>query len=300
VCGTPWRSVACSAPIFRCARPEADPSICAMRDVPREIIDHYRSIDEGARITDGYGQLEFLRTQEIVRRHLPAGPLRVLDIGGATGVHAAWLAADGHRVALFDVVPEHVAAAQQLAESTPGITVSLGDARRLPVPDAGFDAALVLGPLYHLTDQDDRLAALREARRAVRAGGLVFAAAISRFASLFDGLARGFLFDPGFRRIVHTDLATGQHRNERDHPHWFTTSYFHHPDELRRECLEAGLDVLEVVGVEGLAGWLPQLGDRWDSPADRDIILHSARAVENEPTLLALSSHLIGVSRTPA
>jgi SAM-dependent methyltransferase len=269
-------------------------------DVPREIIDHYRSIDEGARITDGYGRLEFLRTQEIVRRHLPTGPLRVLDVGGATGVHSSWLAADGHQVALFDVVPEHVAAAQRLAGSTPGITASFGDARRLPVPDAGFDAALVLGPLYHLTDRDDRVAALRETARAVRPGGPVFAAAISRFASLFDGLAKGFLFDPEFERIAYADLATGQHRNERNHPRWFTTSYFHHPGELRQECLDAGLHVLEVVGVEGLAGWLPQLGDRWDDAADRDIILHSARAVENEPTLLALSSHLIAVSRTPA
>lgn len=278
----------------------SDRSICDVTDVPREIVEHYRSIDEGARITDGHGRLEFLRTQEIVRRHLPTGPLRVLDIGGATGVHAAWLAADDHQVELFDVVPEHVAAAQQLAERTPGITASLGDARRLPVPDARFDAALLLGPLYHLTDRDDRVAALREAGRAVRAGGLIFAAAISRFASLFDGLARGFLFDPEFRQIVNTDLATGQHRNERNHPHWFTTSYFHQPDELRQECLDAGLRVLEVVGIEGLAGWLPQLGDRWNSPADRDIILHSARAVESEAALLGLSSHLIAVNRTPA
>lgn len=266
-----------------------------MTDVPREIIDHYRSIDEGARITEGYGRLEFLRTQEIVRRHLPPGSLRVLDIGGATGVHAAWLAADGHRVALFDVVPEHLAAAERLAE---GITASFGDARELPVPDASFDAALLLGPLYHLTDRDDRVVALREAARAVRPGGPVFAAAISRFASLFDGLARGFLFDPEFRRIVHTDLATGQHRNDRNLPHWFTTSYFHHPDELRQECLDADLDVLEVVGVEGLAAWLPQLADRWDSPGDREIILQSARAVENEPALRALSGHLIAVGRT--
>ncbi|EMD24141.1 STAS domain-containing protein [Amycolatopsis azurea] len=77
-----------------------------MTELPREIIEHYRSIDEGARLTGAVGRLEFLRTQEIVRRHLPAGSLRVLDIGGATGVHAAWLAADGHRVALFDIVDD--------------------------------------------------------------------------------------------------------------------------------------------------------------------------------------------------
>ncbi|MFD5243892.1 class I SAM-dependent methyltransferase [Amycolatopsis sp. NPDC058340] len=271
-----------------------------MKELPHEMIRHYRSIDEGARLTEAFGRLEFLRTQEIVRRHLPAGALRVLDIGGATGTHAAWLAEDGHRVALFDVVPEHVAAARQLAERTPGMTAALADARALPVPDGSFDAALLLGPLYHLTDRDDRLAALREAGRAVRPGGWIFVAAISRFASLFDGLARGFLFDPEFQRIVSDDLTSGQHRNDNDHPHWFTTGYFHHPDELRQECLDAGLGLLDVVGVEGLAGWLPQLTGRWDHPADLDVVLRFTQAVENEPALLGLSSHLIAINRTPA
>ncbi|MFI7673871.1 class I SAM-dependent methyltransferase [Actinophytocola sp. NPDC049390] len=271
-----------------------------MTEVSDEIIEHYRSIDEGSRITDGHGRLEFARTQEIVRRYLPEGNLRVLDIGGATGVHAAWLAADGHQVALFDVVPEHVATAQRLAASTSGITASLADARSLPVADADFDAALVLGPLYHLTERDDRLAALREARRAVRPGGWIFVAAISRFASLFDGLARGFLYDPEFQGIVRTDLATGRHRNDDNHPDWFTTSYFHHPDELRQECLDAGLRVIDVVGVEGLAGWLPDLGERWNSTADRDVILQFTQAVESEPTLRGLSSHLIAVNQTPS
>ena len=82
------------------------------------------------------------------------------------------------------------------------VTAEVGDARDLPLADASFDAALVLGPLYHLTDRADRLRALAEVRRVVRPGGLIFVAAISRFASLFDGLARGFLFEPGFRDIV--------------------------------------------------------------------------------------------------
>ena len=116
-----------------------------------------------------------------------------------------------------------------------------------------------MGPLYHLTDRADRLLALREARRVVRPGGLIFAAAISRFASLFDGLVSGFLFEPQFRDIVVRDLAEGQHRNPTDRPDWFTTAYFHHPDELRQEAEDAGLQVVEVVGVEGLTKWLPQL-----------------------------------------
>jgi 2-polyprenyl-3-methyl-5-hydroxy-6-metoxy-1,4-benzoquinol methylase len=59
-----------------------------------------------------HGQLEFERTRELLRRYLPSPPSRVLDIGGATGVHAGWLAEDGYRVHVVDLMPEHVAMAE--------------------------------------------------------------------------------------------------------------------------------------------------------------------------------------------
>src|SRR5262245_40081960 len=157
-----------------------------------EILCHYdREFDEESRITRGMGELELLRTREIVRRNLPDGPLRIIDVGGGTGVHAAWLAEDGHEVHLVDPVPRHVERARRLTPERGRITAELGDARDLRAAgDAAYDAALLLGPLYHLTERDERIAALREAARVVRPGGQVFAAAISRFASLFDGLSR--------------------------------------------------------------------------------------------------------------
>jgi ubiquinone/menaquinone biosynthesis C-methylase UbiE len=268
-----------------------------MAEVPPEIVDHYRSTDEDVRIRRGLNQLELLRTQAIVREHLPSGPLRIADVGGATGVHASWLADDGHQVQIFDVVQEHVDTAQRLAATLPGVAASWGDARRLPCPDRSFDAALLLGPLYHLTDREDRVLALREARRIVQVDGLVFAAAISRFASLFDGLDSGFLFDEAGARMVEQDLATGQHRNPTRDPSWFTTAYFHRPEELRQECVEAGLDVVAVIGVEGLACWLSHLAERWQVPADREVIVQSAAAIATEESLLGLSAHLIAVAR---
>ena len=268
---------------------------------PEEVIRHYRDeTDEGQRLARGLGQLELLRTREIVRRHLPDGPLRVLDVGGATGVHAAWLAEDGHRVHVVDPVASQVARVLELPGARAGrITAEVGDARRLAIEEASFDAVLLLGPLYHLTEREDRLTALTEARRVVTRGGLVFAAAISRFASLFDGLARGFLFEPGFVDIVERDLRDGQHRNPTGHPDWFTTAYFHHPDELEEELQASGLRVREVLGVEGLAGWLGHLAGRWHDPAARETILRSARAVEAEACLRGLSGHLLGVAARP-
>lgn len=270
---------------------------------PREPLDaivrHYeQDYSEADRITTGFDSLELVRTQEILRRHLPAPPATVLDVGGATGVHASWLAADGYRVHIVDLVPSHVDRARANLASL-GVTAEVGDARRLANADASVDVTLVLGPLYHLVDREDRVAALVEARRVTRPGGLVAVAAISRFASLCSGLQKGFLVEPEFRAIVERDLLDGRHRNDSAHPGWFTTAFFHHPDELPEEIEAAGLELVELVGVEGIAVWL-DLADRWATPAGREAILFAAGAVESEPTLLGLSPHLLAVARTAA
>jgi len=260
---------------------------------------HYTTdIDEDQRLRRGLGRLELARVQEIVRRHLRPSS-RVLDVGGATGVHAEWLLDDGHTVHLVDLLPGHVARATEQLGGRARFTATVGDARALEHPDASVDAVLLLGPLYHLTDRADRLAAWGEALRVVVPGGVVVAMGISRFASLFDGLAQSYLFDPAFRAIVAQDLATGVHENPSGDPRWFTTAYFHRPEELAAEATEAGLDVRETVGVEGLAHWIRPLASVLDDDGDREIVLESARVIEAEPSLLALSSHLITVAARP-
>jgi hypothetical protein len=190
--------------------------------------------------------------------------------------------------------------AEQAAAAARGLgvflTVEVGDARRLPVADGSVDAVLLLGPLYHLTEREDRVLALAEARRAAAPGAPVVAAAITRFASALGGLAEGFLGDPEFDAIVEQDLATGQHRNPTDGARWFTTAYFHRPEELGQEAADAGLVVEEVLGVEG-PGWL--LPDAWDDPERRARALWVARVLEREPAMLGVSPHVLVVARTP-
>jgi SAM-dependent methyltransferase len=268
---------------------------------PEEVIAHYRDRrPERTRLSEPQGRIELARTQELLLRHLPGDPQHILDVGGAVGTYSAWLASQGHAVHLVDPVAEQVEEARERAGSPPMFTASVGDGRDLDEPDGSYDAVLVFGPLYHLPQQADRVQALKEAARVVRPGGLVFGAAISRFASLMDGLSRGFLFDPEFQGIVTSDLESGQHRNPTNRPEWFTTAFLHHPSELAEEAEAAGLAVREVVGLEGLAGWLPHLADRWSDPSARETILYSARVVEDESSLLGLSSHLLLVAERPA
>jgi ubiquinone/menaquinone biosynthesis C-methylase UbiE len=221
-----------------------------------EVIAHYSDGREGGRLFAGTGPLELERTRELVRRFLPPPPAIVCDVGGGTGVYACWLAAEGYETHLVDAVPLHVEHAVEASRRQPAHPLAsavVGDARRLERDDESADAVLLLGPLYHLVERQDRVAALREARRVLRARGLVFAAGISRFASTLDGLVRRLIDDSVFAGIVERDLADGQHRNPTDHPSYFTTAYFHRPEELAAEFDEVGLRHQGTFAIEGPA-----------------------------------------------
>ena len=226
-------------------------------------------------------------------------PARVLDVGGGPGAYAAWLADLGYAVHLVDPVPLHVEQAAEAARvQGRRFTVAHGDACRLEQDAGSFDAVLLLGPLYHLVERRDRLQALAEAHRVLTRGGLIAVATISRFASIIDGLARGLLRHPEFRSIVEKDLRSGEHRNPTAIPLAFTTAFFHRPDEIHAEVVDAGFALDALYGIEGAAGWFAPTTPPDERSADYERLLWVARAVEQEPSLLGGSAHLLAVGHT--
>jgi len=272
----------------------------AQSDSTTRVVHYYDQADEASRLSGGWFQLEQARTRELILRHLPTAPATIIDAGGGAGVYACWLAALGYQVHLLDPVPKHVeqartASAQQ--SQHPLASAEVGDARHLPYADNSADAFLLLGPLYHLVEKEDRLACLREAHRVLRPGGMLWGAGISHFASLFDSLTHGFFDDPDFSSIVERDLEDGQHRNPTANPLYFTDAYLHRPGEMSRELLAAKFQVLGIVAIEG-PGWLARDFDRlWNDPVQRERLLAAVRKVEREPSILGVTSHIMAIGR---
>ncbi len=266
-----------------------------------EIVDHYGRYEEADRLSRDFGALELVRTQEILQRVLPSPPGCIIDVGGGPGVYATWLAGLGYEVHLVDPVARHVDQASERARAA-GVTLAsavTGVAARIEVEDNTADAVLLMGPLYHLPEPEERLAALAEALRVLRPGGVVAVAAITRFASVLDALDAGFIDDPRFMDIVGIDLSDGRHINPTENPNYFTTAYFHLPTELGAELETAGFDAVDVVAVEGI-GWIARdFADRLGEPDSRALLLDVIRGVETEPSLLGMSPHLLGLGMAP-
>jgi len=126
---------------------------------------------------------------------------------------------------------------------------------------------------------------------------LLFAAAISRWASALDGLARDLFQDAAFAAIVEEDLRTGQHRNPTGRLDYFTTAYFHRPEDFQAEVSGSGLLVEGLFGIEGPGWMLPDVDARLNDPARRADLLRVARLFESDPAALAMSAHLLLVAR---
>ena len=268
-------------------------------DLEPEILDYYSSVwEEDARLRSGLEEIELIRTREIIRRYLHEGPLRILDVGGGSGIHAEWLLADGHHVHLVDPVPAHVEAAGRRLGDNARFSCEVGDARSLTQANESVDVVLLLGPLYHLTSSQDRQLAWSEALRVTKPGGMLFAAAITRFSALAAGLADGRIFEEDFESLVRRTLDDGQHRSPPG-KEIFTTAFFHRPSEFEEEARAAGWSTDAVLSIEGLTMLMPQLAEHWGDPARRALIVEMAGAIESEPSLLGAAPHILLIGEKP-
>lgn len=270
------------------------------RGLAPEIREYYERGGEIGRLDQGIGLLEAARVRELLARFLPPPPAAVFDIGGGPGHHALWLARQGYAVHLLDPVPLHCRQAAAASAAQPGFpltSIQEGDARALPLAGGAADAVLLLGPLYHLTAHGARLQALREARRLLRPAGLLLAVAITRYASTLVGFQRGWLADQAFQAMIAEELASGRHRTPPQRPEFFTTAYFHRPDQLSAEITDAGFAAPRLIAVHG-PGWIsPDLEEALADAQRRQAILDTVRRLEEAPWLLGLSPHILAVAR---
>ncbi len=270
-----------------------------MYQLSDEILSFYRQTQESERLTNNArGQLEFVRTQGIITRYLPEPPAVVIDVGGGSGPYACWLAKAGYEVHLVDPVDVHIEQAKEASNRQPEYpiaSISIGDARALRFSSMFADAVLLLGPLYHLIDKNDRLQALAEAHRVLRNGGVMVASGISRFASMLDSFFEGRYENPVHRNIVQEDLETGYHRNLTDSLKYFTDAYLHRPEALNSEVIEAGFQHQATLAVEGPAWLFESFEGYWTDPNLRSVVLDLIRKVEAEPSILGMSAHILAI-----
>lgn len=243
---------------------------------------------------------EFAVTLRALSDHLPPPPARVLDVGGGPGRYAIELAGRGYSVTLVDLSRRCLDLAQLKAAEAgvylPGVYQA--DATDLP-PEftSGFDAVLLMGPLYHLLSHEARSEAVRQAAATLSPGGLIFASFITRFAPLRDVAIRspGWIADnpDRFRQLLNYGVNPAQEANA------FPDSYFIHPGQVASLMEPAGFTTLGLMGCEGLVAGHEEAvnvldGELWQAWVDLNYQLGQ------DPALYGAADHLLYVGRKQA
>lgn len=193
-------------------------------------------------------RIEFDITKRYLDEYLVGTSLKVFDIGGGPGRYAIYLAGKGHQVTLLDLSKRHILIAMEEAAKQ-GVELEAcihGNALELADYDRDYDAVLLMGPLYHLTDLKDRQKAIEEALLRLRPGGLIFAAFISGYAPVHDNLKYLYELDSPEGVLAYISGAP----NPPDSG--FTTSYFCSPQEARDLMAGFGLKELAFAAVENI------------------------------------------------
>lgn len=112
----------------------------------------------------------YIRTLESTRQRLH-GTDTVLELGCGTGTTALSLAPDVARLVATDVSTEMIAIAREkaAAQGCRNVEFAVSPADRAAGPDGAFDAVLAFNVLHLIAD---RPAALRQAARSLKGGGL--------------------------------------------------------------------------------------------------------------------------------
>jgi SAM-dependent methyltransferase len=169
--------------------------------------------DEDARLYTRHGSVEFPTTVRYINKYLQSG-MRILEVGAGTGRYAHHYARRGFEVDAVELVQHNINIFNANTQDGEQITVRQGNAIDLSeFADETYDITLVLGPLYHLFTEPDKLTALSEALRVTKRGGVVFVAYACPDSSIFQfGFMRNglqYLFD---RQIL--DPETFKARSE--------------------------------------------------------------------------------------
>ncbi len=140
------------------------------------LTNYYATHNEDARLTSKHGMVEFLTTIHYVEKYLKPG-MRILEIGAGTGRYSHYFAQNGYDVDAVELMECNIEVFKANTKEGENITVQQGDAVDLQnIPSDQYDITLLLGPMYHLYTDEDKIAAMSEAIRVTKKGGIVFAA----------------------------------------------------------------------------------------------------------------------------
>ena len=265
-----------------------------------KIINYYNQFDEWGRLERE--PIEFQVNWHYIKKYMPENGY-ILDNGAGPGKYSMELAKNGYKVTLTDLTPRLVEVAKFKAKELDlegqfeGFYTA--DARELNmIKDEQFDSSLMLGPMYHLQKEDDRIRAVKELKRVTRNGGLVFVAFMPRVRHILTSL----LFPENWRPNDNLDTITQFSKigcfNHADEGR-FTGAYYFNIEDINPFMESQGFETLDLIGSNAGAILNNDSWNYWRGKGEEEVtkIINLIKEKATDPYILGISSHLLYIGR---
>lgn len=251
---------------------------------------YYGSYDEDGRLSSRHGAVEFLTTVRYVEKYLQPG-MRILEIGAGTGKYSHYFARQGYQVDAMELIDHNIEVFKANTQPGEKITVAQGNAKDLGgFADNTYDITLLLGPMYHLFTEEDKLQALGEAIRVTKPGGTVCVAYCGNDATILQFcFVRGMLQDEHYRQLI--DPITFKAGS--DPAELFE---LHRPEEIEALRSHFSVTPLHLVASDGAARYMRQAFAEMDETLYQQYLCYHFATCERRD-MLGYSNHYLDIFR---
>lgn len=258
-------------------------------DELKYLTEYYNNYDEEGRLISKHGQIEFITTMNYIEKYLEKG-MRILEIGAGTGRYSIALAEKGYKIDSVELIQHNIDILKSKVKEEHNIEVVQGNAINLfNYEDNTFDITLVLGPLYHLFNEEKKKA-LSEAIRVTKKGGVVFIAYCMNEATIVDwgfkkgnineGINSGIIDKDTFKCLSNPALLFELHRKEEI-------------DELMNEF---NVNRLHFIGTDLISGHMKNTIDNMDDETFKTYIKYHLSICERQD-LIGITHHSLDILR---
>lgn len=251
-----------------------------------ELEKYYNKFNEEKRLNSRHGQVEFTTSMKYIHAYLPDGPhAKILDVGAGTGRYSVALAEEGYDVTAVELVKYNLGILKQ-KNST--VKAYQGNALKLSrFPDKEFDMVLVFGPMYHLLTTEEKVQALKEAKRVLKDDGVMLVAyCMNEYSILTYGFRQNHILECLENGKISKDFRVQPEAED---------LY----DYVRIEDMDAynkaaGLKRIKVISADGPSDYMRPVLNAMDEATFEAFIRYHLTICER-PELVGAGSHTVDI-----